>query len=163
MEAIVADDVLFEDTQKDKYLTFLVDGDGYGIEIEYVTEIIGLQNITEVPELPDFIVGIINLRGQIIPVMDVRKRFRKESVPYDDRTCIIVIEVEEVAIGLIVDTVSEVLNITDEDTVDPPKSKEGFSNRYVKAIGKHENSVTLILDCVKLIEDEEFNQNSQVS
>ncbi len=163
MEATVIDEVFDEDTQKDKYLTFVVENEGYGIEIEYVTEIIGLQSITEVPELPDFILGIINLRGQIIPVMDVRKRFKKASADYDDRTCIIVIEVEEVAIGLIVDTVSEVLNITEENIVDPPKSKRGFSNKYVKSIGKIEDAVTLILDCVKLINDEKLDSTPQVS
>lgn len=163
MEATVIDEVFDEDTQKDKYLTFIVENEGYGIEIEYVTEIIGLQSITEVPELPDFILGIINLRGQIIPVMDVRRRFKKALAEYDDRTCIIVIEIEEVAIGLIVDTVSEVLNITEEKIVDPPKSKRGFSNKYVKSIGKIEDAVTLILDCVKLINDEEVDSTPQVS
>jgi len=80
---------LEEDTQKDKYLTFLLDKDAYAIEIRYVTEIIGIQPITEVPEMPDFIIGIINLRGKIIPVMDVRLRFKKKPMAYNDRTLLL--------------------------------------------------------------------------
>lgn len=162
-EDLVYDEELFEDTQKDKYLTFVIDDDGYGIEIQYVTEIIGMQGITEVPELPDFIVGIINLRGQIIPVMDVRTRFQKSFMEYNDRTCIIVINIEEISIGLIVDMVSEVLNIDSGNIVDPPNPKTGFSNKYVKSIGKVNDEIKLILDCVKLLEDEEVEQLTQVS
>ncbi len=157
------DELLFEDTQKGKYLTFVIDKEGYGIEIKYVTEIIGMQGITEVPELPEFIVGIINLRGQIIPVMDVRTRFLKAYKEYNDRTCIIVINIEDVSIGLIVDTVSEVLNIDESNIVDPPNSRTGFSNRYIKSIGKVNDEVKLILDCVKLLEDDELEQLTQVS
>lgn len=162
-DALMYEQDLFEDTQKDKYLTFVIDDDGYGIEIQFVTEIIGMQGITEVPELPDFIVGIINLRGQIIPVMDVRTRFQKTFREYNDRTCIIVIRIEDVSIGLIVDMVSEVLNINSSDIVDPPNPKTGFSNKYVKSIGKVEDEVKLILDCVKLLEDKDVEDLSQVS
>jgi len=83
-----------ENTQKDKYLTFLLGEETYAIEIKYVTEIIGIQPITQVPELPSYIKGIINLRGRIIPVMDVRLRFKKPPVEYNDRTCIIVIDID---------------------------------------------------------------------
>ena len=81
--------VMEEDTQKDRYLTFVIGAESYGIEVRYITEITGIQSITEVPELPEYINGIINLRGQIIPVMDVRVRFKKERKAYTDRTCII--------------------------------------------------------------------------
>ena len=82
-----------EDTQKGKFLTFSLGNESYGLEIKYVTEIIGIQPITEVPELPEYIRGIINLRGKIIPVMDVRLRFKKPFNEYNERTCIIVIDV----------------------------------------------------------------------
>ena len=82
-----------EDTQKDKYLTFSIGNEDYGIEIKYVTEIIGIQVITEIPELPNYVKGIINLRGKIIPVMDVRLRFKKEPLAYNDRTCVIVVDI----------------------------------------------------------------------
>lgn len=140
-----------EDTQKGKYLTFLLDKEVYAIEIKYVTEIIGFQPITEVPELPDYIKGIINLRGKIIPVMDVRLRFKKQPAEYNDRTCIIVIDVQNISVGLIVDNVSEVLSISDDSIVPPPEISRGTENRYIKAIGKVENDVKLILDCNKLL------------
>ena len=103
-----------EDTQKGKYLIFSLGNEFYGIEIKYVTEIIGVQPITEIPELPDYIKGIINLRGKIIPVMDVRIRFKKSPMEYNDRTCVIVIDVKDTSVGLIVDSVSEVLSIEEE-------------------------------------------------
>lgn len=143
-----------EDTQKGKFLTFSLGNEFYGIEIMYVTEIIGIQAITEVPELPDYIKGIINLRGKIIPVMDVRIRFKKEPREYNDRTCIIVIDIQDISIGLIVDSVSEVLSIQDGDIVPPPELHKG-GNKYIKGIGKVGNDVKLILDCNKLLKDEE--------
>lgn len=162
-EAVDYMEDLGEDTQKDKYLTFNIENESYGIDIRFVTEIIGIQSITEVPELPDFIRGIINLRGKIIPVMDVRVRFRKQQIPYNDRTCIIVIDISDVSIGLIVDTVAEVMNIAEENVVPPPDSRTGFSNRYVKGIGKVEGEVKLILDCERLLRDEELDQLTQLS
>ena len=149
---------VLEDTQKGKYLTFSIEEENYGIEITYVTEIIGIQEITQVPELPDFLKGIINLRGKIIPVMDVRLRFKKEPVEYDDRTCIIVIDINGLSIGLIVDTVSEVSNISEENIVPPPDIKTGFKNRYIKGIGKVDNQVKLLLDCQKILTEEELEQ-----
>ena len=93
------DEIEEEDTQKDKYLTFHLAGEDYGIEIRYVIEIIGIQKITEVPDMPAFIRGVINLRGKVIPVMDVRARFNIEDRAYDDRTCIIVVNLDETEVG----------------------------------------------------------------
>lgn len=123
---------LEEDTLKGRYLTFLLGNESYGIEVRYVTEIIGLQAITEIPELPEYVRGIINLRGKIIPVMDVRLRFKKEPKEYNDRTCVIVVDINDISIGLIVDTVSEVITILEDDIVEPPEMNKGFSNRYIK-------------------------------
>mgnify|MGYP001160570376 CR=1 FL=1 len=139
-----------EDTQKEKYLTFILDNESYGIGINNVTEIIGIQPITLVPELPDYIKGIINLRGKIIPVMDVRLRFKKSFREYNDRTCIIVVDINDLSIGLIVDSVSEVLIILDQDIVPPPVLNK-ISTRYIRGIGKIDKEVKLILDCDKLI------------
>lgn len=149
---------LEEDTQKGKFLTFSVGKEEYGIEIKYVTEIIGIQEVTEVPELPSYIKGIINLRGKIIPVMDVRIRFKKEAKEYNDRTCVIVIDIKDISIGLIVDNVSEVLNIDNENIVSPPDIKTGFHNRYVKGIGKVGSDVKLLLECEKLLSDDEMDE-----
>jgi purine-binding chemotaxis protein CheW len=150
-----------EDTQKGKYLTFILGNESYGIEIKYVTEIIGIQPITEVPELPGYIKGIINLRGKIIPVMDVRLRFRKPYREYNDRTCIIVIDIDSIAIGLIVDSVAEVISIPDTEIVDPPDiNKNG--NRYIKGIGKVGSEVKLLLDCEKLLNEDEIDSLSGI-
>jgi purine-binding chemotaxis protein CheW len=144
-----------EDTQKGKFLTFTLGNEGYGLEVKYVTEIIGVQEITEVPELPEYIRGIINLRGKIIPVMDVRLRFKKVFKEYNDRTCIVVVDIEDLSVGLIVDAVSEVISIHDEDVVLPPDLNKGFGNKYIKGIGKVGNEVILILDCNKLLNEDE--------
>lgn len=147
-----------EDTQKDRFLTFSIGNEFYGIEIRFVTEIIGIQSITEIPELPEYIRGIINLRGKIIPVMDVRLRFKKPFKEYNDRTCIIVVDLGDISIGLIVDMVSEVLTIPEEEAVDPPQINKGFSNRYIKKIGKTGREVKLILDCEKLLSENDFDK-----
>lgn len=143
-----------EDTQKGKFLTFFLDQEVYGIEIHLVTEIIGIQPITEVPEVPEYVRGIINLRGKIIPVMDVRLRFKKTAKPYNDRTCVIVVEVNAVSLGLIVDGVAEVLAIGDENIVQPPEIKSS-QNRYIKGIGKIDDEIKLLLDCNKLLNEED--------
>ncbi|MDD2483746.1 MAG: chemotaxis protein CheW [Eubacteriales bacterium] len=145
-----------EDTQHGRFLTFLLDSEIFGIEIKYVTEIIGLQEITKVPEVPNYVKGIINLRGKIIPLIDVRLKFGKESIPYDDRTCIIVIDVNGVSIGLIVDNVDEVMTIDDSNISAPPENKTGFENRYIKGIGKANNQVQLLLDSEKLLRSNEM-------
>lgn len=147
---------LEEDTQKGRFLTFQIDNEFFGIEIKFVTEIIGIQPITMVPEVPSFVKGIINLRGQIIPVVDIRLKFKKEPIPYNDRTCIIVIDMLGTFIGFIVDSVSEVINIGEENIVPPPSYKAGFHNKYIKGIGKVGNDVKLILDCEKIISDDDI-------
>ncbi len=143
-----------EDTLKGRFLTFILGGESYGIEISYVTEIIGIQPVTEVPELPEYIRGIINLRGKIIPVMDVRLRFMKPFREYNDRTCIIVVDINEISIGLIVDSVSEVISIPETEIVAPPQISKG--NKYIKGIGKTGNEVKLLLDCNKLLNEDEM-------
>ena len=139
-----------EDTLGDRFLTFQLDNEVYGIEIRYVTEIIGIQSITELPELPDYIRGIINIRGKIIPVMDVRLRFKKSFKEYNDRTCVIIVNINEVSIGLIVDSVSEVVSIPKTEIVAPPEiGKEG--NKFIKGVGKSGEDIKLLLDCEKLL------------
>lgn len=143
-----------EDTQKDKYLTFSLGDEVYGIDIRVVIEIIGIQKITTVPEVPDYVRGIINLRGKIIPVVDMRLRFRREYREYTDRTCVIVVEINGVLIGLIVDGVSEVLDITEKNVVPPPDLKAS-QNKYIRGIGKLESSVVLLLDWEKLFSEDD--------
>lgn len=162
-ETIIQDELeQEEDTQKDKFLTFILGNESYGIEIKYVTEIIGIQPITEIPELPAYIKGIINLRGKIIPVMDVRLRFKKLNRDYNDRTCVIVIDIKDISIGLIVDSVAEVTSIPDVDIVSPPDINRS-GNKYIKGIGKVGSEVKLILDCDKLLNEEDTENLSNIS
>ncbi len=142
-----------EDTLKGKYLIFSMGHELYGMEIRYITEILGIQPITQVPEMPEYVKGITNLRGKIIPVMDARLRFKKEVREYDNRTCIIVIDTNDISIGLIVDSVSEVITMLDEDIAPPPEIN-GIGHKYIKGVGKSGNSVKLLLDCQKLLTDE---------
>jgi len=144
-----------EDTQKNKYLIFTIDKEEYGIEIKYILEIISIQKITRVPELVDYIKGIINLRGKIIPVMDVRLRFKKMPMEYDDRTCIIVVDVDGLTVGLIVDRVSEVINIPEDQVVMPSITTKNARNKYINGIGKIGEDVRLLIECSKLLNNED--------
>ncbi len=140
-----------EDTQKDKYLTFHLAGENYGIEICYVIEIIGIQSITEVPDMPDFIRGVINLRGKVIPVMDVRARFALPARDYDDRTCIIVINVDSTEVGLVVDEVSEVADIPENNVEPAPRTSKNSESSYIQGMGKMNKRVIILLDVHKLL------------
>ena len=148
---------LEEDTQHGRFLTFALGKESFGLEISYVTEIVGIQPITQIPEVPEYFKGIINLRGKIIPVIDVRLKFHKNEIPYNDRTCIIVVDIKQVSVGLIVDNVAEVVTIEDSNIVLPPSYQSGMQNRYIKSIGKVGNDVKLLLDCERLFDDTEFN------
>lgn len=152
----VAEELDQEDEQQGLYLTFELDNEYYGLWIGYVTEIIGILPFTEVPELPAFVRGIFNLRGRIIPLMDLRLRFQKKFVAYDERSCVIVIDVGENTVGLIVDSVSEVIAFSEADIIEQPMLSSGVSNQFIKSIGKVGNEVKLLLDCDKLLSNQEI-------
>ncbi len=152
-----------EDTQRGRFLTFALGAEDYGIEIKFVTEIIGIQEINKLPEVPDYIKGIVNLRGKIIPVIDVRLKFKKEPIDYTDRTCIIVIDTEDISVGLIVDSVSEVISISDENIVPPPDARTGVQNKYIKGIGRVGDRIKLLLDCEKLFLENELQAISEIN
>lgn len=143
-----------EDDQKNNFMTFRCGEEYYGIEICYVVEILTVQKITEVPETEHYIKGLINMRGKIVPVIDVRRRFGKEELEYNDRTCIIVIHVRDQLIGLIVDTIAEVVNIEKGEVAPPPHLENGRAGDYVMGIGKVGDEVKLLLDPEKLLFDE---------
>ncbi len=147
-----------EDTQEGKYLTFHMGGEDYGIEIRYVTEIIGIQRITEVPDMPSFIKGVINLRGKVIPVMDVRARFGLPPRDYDERTCIVVVQINTTFVGLVVDNVNEVANIPPENIEPPPRSNSSASSEYIQGMGKMGDKVKILLNVGKLLYDSGVEQ-----
>lgn len=154
-----------QDTQKGKYVTFMSGNEYFGLKIEYVNEIIVLQEITSVPETEDYIKGLINLRGKIIPVIDVRLRFKQEPFQYNDRTCIIVINVQSTVVGLIVEKIAEVVEIPEENLLPAPTLGHGDKthHRYVCALGKVGDEVKLLLDPERLLNDEDLAALDQMS
>ena len=140
---------------KKQYMTFRSCDEVYGISLDNVNEIIGLQQYTSVPETEDYIMGLINLRGKVIPVIDVRIRFGRETIEYTDRTSVIVIQVKDTVIGLIVDGVEGVVDIADSAILSPPSVSDlrSQAQKYVFAIGKVDSEVKLLLDPEKLIFD----------
>lgn len=149
------EDQLEEDLQKGQFMTFQTGREYFGIGISYINEIIQMQPITAVPEVEDYIKGLINLRGKIIPVIDIRVRFKMEPLEYTDRTCIIVINVKSMVIGVIVEKIAEVVTITDDDIVPPPTlgRRDSEQNKYVYGLARIGDSIKLLLDPEKLVKD----------
>ena len=140
---------------KDQYLTFAIEDEDYGVEIAYVKEIIKMKPITKVPEMPMFIEGIVNLRGDLIGVLDVRKRFGKPTKEHDEETCIIVIVHEDYgALGMIVDAVQETAIIPEGKISAPPSAKLSYSNQFIRNIGKVGDDVKLLLDVDRFLTQE---------
>ncbi len=146
------------DEHKSKYMTFKSGNEYFGLKIQYVNEIIQIQAITMVPETEEYIKGLINLRGKIVPVIDVRLRFGQDAFEYNDRTCIIVIQVNTMMVGLIVEKIADVVEIKDSDILPPPTiSRADQGNRkYIYGIGKVGDSVKLLLDPDKLLSDRDM-------
>lgn len=143
-----------------KYLTFSLAEEEYGIGILKIKEIIGMMPITTVPRTPEFVKGVINLRGKVIPVMDLRLRFGMEEMDYTERTCIVVVEIERtsgtVMIGVVVDSVSEVLNIKGEDVEETPTFGAKMNTDYILGMAKIEGGVKILLDIDRVLSDDEI-------
>lgn len=137
-----------------KYLTFWTDEQLFGVPIADVVQIVGIQNITEIPEFPNYAKGIINLRGNIIPVIDVRLRFHKEEAAYNERTCIIVTNINDRNIGFIVDAVDAVTNIADDNISQPPMLSADTVNTYLTGVARMESGVVLLLDTGKILSED---------
>jgi len=137
----------FEEAMKDMYLIFKVDEQNYGIEIKYVIEIIGLVPITNVPNQEEYIKGIINLRGKIIPVIDARMRLLKPQKEYNERTCVIVTSINQFLVGIIVDHVSEVVVIEKEKISPLPQTYEKIEERFFKGVANLNDKLVLLIDC----------------
>lgn len=151
------EELLEEDSQRGKYMMFQTGKEFFGISISYVNEIIAMQPIAAIPEVDDYIKGLINLRGKIIPVIDVRVRFKMEPSEYTERTCIIVIDVKSTTIGLIVERIAEVDTIAEDSIVPPPTlgRKEYEHNKYVYGLARTGDTVKLLIDPEKLIRQSE--------
>lgn len=145
-----------------KYLTFELDAEEYGLEILKVKEIIGIMNITSVPQTPDYVKGVINLRGKVIPVIDLRLKFTIDPLEYNDRTCIIMVDItgtsgKKVMVGIVVDSVSEVLNIKGDEIEDAPTFGGRLNTEYIMGMAKVKKSVKILLDIDQVLNAEELN------
>ncbi len=144
-----------------KYLTFSLAGEEYGIGILKVKEIIGMMTVTPVPQTPRFVKGVINLRGKVIPVIDLRLKFRMDEMDYSERTTIIVAEVTDpkgvVQIGIVVDSVSEVVNIKSEEIEETPAFGAALETDYILGMAKLEGGVKILLDIDRVLSDQELN------
>ena len=144
-----------------KYLTFTLADEEYGIGILKIKELIGMIPITSVPQTPEFVKGVINPRGKVIPVVDLRLRFKMEAIDYSERTCIIVVEIEgqsgTLMIGIVVDSVSEVLNIKADDIEDTPTFGTKLNTDYILGMAKMEGGVKILLDIDKVISNAELS------
>lgn len=139
------------DTLKNRYLTFPLGEDILAIEIKNIIEIIGMQSMTKVPDAPDFIEGVLNLRGQPVPIVNVRNKFNFEPIEYDSRTSIIVLDIDNISVGLTVDAVNDVIAI-EEDEMSPYTQKGRFNDfEYIRAIAMIKDKTILFLDCNRLL------------
>ncbi len=147
-------------SEEEKYLMFLLDEEYYGIPILKVNEIIGIMEITRIPRSPGYMKGIINLRGKIIPIMDLRLKFKMPERAYDEQTCIIIVEIPMNGnmnfIGIVVDKVAEVVNINKNDIELPPKYGQEGENEFLTGIGKVKEKVVMLLDIETVINCQEI-------
>ena len=161
-EKVMSDTVAHAADREGKYLTFSLAGEEYGIGILKIREIIGMLPITSVPETPHFVKGVINLRGKVIPVIDLRLRFGMAEIDYTERTCIIVVEIRSsgtvVATGVVVDGVSEVLNIKAGDIEDTPSFGTNLNTDYILGMAKMGKGVKLLLDIDRVLGAAEIEQ-----
>lgn len=170
MEAVrqSEDDIFLVDDEdenqgENKYLLFNLGEEVFGLKISCIIQIVEMQKITAVPDMPDYIRGVINQRGKVIPLMDLRIRFGMEKRDYDDRNCIIIVSVHNAFIGLVVDTVAEVHDI-DEANIDPSPGfrSESIRERYISGLGKIGDEVRILLDVEKIISQEEVEQTADL-
>jgi purine-binding chemotaxis protein CheW len=154
-EMVAADEGRSVKSREGKYLTFSLSGEEYGIGILKVKEIIGMMSITRIPQTPAYVKGVINLRGKVIPVIDLRSKFGLDAGEYTERTCVVVVEVSRdeghVLIGSIVDSVSEVLNIRETEIEETPDFGTSLDTRFILGMAKVGSGIKILLDIDKVL------------
>lgn len=141
-----------------KFLTFFLDAEEYGLEILIVQEINGLMPITRVPRTPDYVMGVVNLRGKVIPVVDLRLKFGMDAIEPTDLTCIIVVQSQGIQFGLVVDRVSEVVDLLSANIEEAPSFGADIDTDYIRGMGKSEDRVTILLDIDRVLSSEALQQ-----
>jgi purine-binding chemotaxis protein CheW len=152
-----------DDVEEHQHVTFLIEEETYGVGVEKVKEIIGITDITHVPNTAYFMEGVINLRGSVVPVVDLRKKFRMKTRKYDNYTVIIIVEVKDRLIGMIVDSVSDVVNIPVSSIQATPHFTAKIQTDFIKGIGQIDSSLIILLDVDLILSEEEINSIEQVN
>ena len=142
-------------------VTFRLGSGEYAIDIMQAKEIIKMEKITLIPNAPDFVEGVINLRGNIIPIIDLKKRFNLEETEGDKNTGIIIVKIEDVDMGIIIDSISKVVSISNSDIQPPPPMLSGIGQKYIKGVGKLEDKLLVVLDLEKLFTTEEEEEEDK--
>lgn len=146
-----------------KFLTFVLCGEEYGLEILKVREINGLMDITTVPQTPDYMKGVINLRGKVIPVIDLRLKFGLPVTEYTKETCIIVVDVQNTLVGVVVDTVSEVIDVSSEEIEPTPHLGKHVNTDFILGMGKTKGRIKILLDINKVLRSDELEAAEQMA
>ena len=146
-----------------KFLTFILGKEVYGIEILKAREIIGLMDITTVPQTPEYMKGVINLRGKVIPVIDLRLKFGMPEEEHPQETCVIVVEVNNTSLGIIVDSVSEVSDINGGEIEDAPSFGQGIDTSFIMALGKVKDKIIILLDIEAVLSSEELEMVGELA
>ena len=146
-----------------KFLTFVLGNEEYGVEILKVREIMGIMEITPVPQTPDYMKGVINLRGKVIPIIDLRLKFAMPEVEQTKETCIIVAEVGTTQVGVIVDSVSEVTDIKGEDIEEAPSFGQEIDTSFIMGLGKTKKKIVILLDIEKVLTTDELKMVEQIA
>ncbi|KHE93183.1 MAG: chemotaxis protein CheW [Candidatus Scalindua rubra] len=161
MEAVV--EKRERSTLEGKFLTFILGREIYGFEILKVREIIGLMDITTVPQTPEYMKGVINLRGKVIPVIDLRLKFSMQEEEHTQETCVIVVEVENTSIGIIVDSVSEVSDISGGEIEDAPGFGQGIDTSFIMGLGKVKGKIIILLDIETVLSSDELEMVGELA
>jgi purine-binding chemotaxis protein CheW len=146
-----------------KFLTFILGNEVYGIEILKAREIIGLMDITSVPQTPEYMKGVINLRGKVIPVIDLRLKFGMQEEKHTQETCVIVVEVNNTSIGIIVDSVSEVSDISGGAIEDAPSFGQDIDTSFIMGLGKVKDKIIILLDIEAVLSSEELEMVEELA
>ena len=150
-------------SKEGKHLTFLLCEEEYGIEILKVREIVGLMDVTTVPQTDNYIKGVVNLRGKVIPVIDLRLKFSMQEAEPTQETCIIVVEVSNTLVGVVVDSVSEVLDIKNSEIEKAPQFGQDVDTKFITGLGKAKGKIVILLDINEVLTHEELETVEQLS
>lgn len=156
-------DIILQSNNANQYVTFMLDNEEYGVEILKVQEIIGYIGFTKLPNMPTFIKGVLNLRGTVVPVIDLRRKFHMENKDYDKFTVIMILEVAGRIMGIIVDSVSDVINLDEDDIQPTPSFSTKIRTDFIKSLGKKNEKFIIMLDMDRVLSEKELEATDSIA